>query len=225
MHFLIFIPDAKPSELDAIAKTSGLSDLLGGHDALPNAVGPESQTGLMLGWLSPANPRMHYEPSQQDWQPSVAKTDTGRPRYWVGIWKDHPPTESELRRNYTQDGPRVKFGQCTWKLPTPATVDARAVYEDDGSMRWEVVRQYSWVCDEADAVREKYLEDFGLRQVMFAVNPKEQVDWLLKLLRINYRITPEVAVYLDLWIGQRHLIDVVLATLKLTRTGGDSDGQ
>jgi hypothetical protein len=88
-------------------------------------------------------------------------------------------------------------------------------------MRWEVIRQFSWVCDEAEQLRQQYLEDFGIRSTVFRVDPSAQVGWLLKLLQINYRITPEVAVCLDLWVGKEHLLDVFLTTLGLTRKQSD----
>jgi hypothetical protein len=107
-----------------------------------------------------------------------------------------------------------------WKLPTPDTVDSRAVYADDGSMKWEVIRQFSWVCDEAKLLREQYMEEFGFREMVFRVDPSQQVNWLLKLLQINYRILPEVAIHLDMWIGKDHIIDTVLNTLGLHRKAG-----
>jgi len=223
VHFLVHVPcDVK--SLEQTAKVAGLTHLFGGHDVLPNHAGPGGeQFGVMLGWLSPGNPLMHYSPEQQDWTPSVVKDENGKPRYWVGIWKEKPPTESELRRHYTQAGPLVRMGNQSWKLPTPDTVDSRAVYADDGSMRWEVIRQFSWVCDEAQALRQQYLDEFGLRDMVFRVDPSQQVGWLLKLLQINYRILPEVAIALDMWVGKDHIIDTVLSTLGLSRKGA-SDG-
>lgn len=220
MHYLIHLPNCIPADLETRAKTAGILHLLGGHDLLPVHPGPGG-TGLMLGWLSPQAPHMHYEPTSQEWVPSVLKTDEGTPLYWVGFWKDKQPKENELRRHYTQAGPLVQFGEQRWKFPTPDTVDSRAVYADDGSMRWEVIRQFSWVCDEAEQLRQQYLEDFGLRSTVFRVDPSAQIGWLLKLLQINYRMTPEVAVYLDLWVGKEHLLDVFLTTLGLTRKQSD----
>lgn len=214
---MIFLPGCGPQQLEQTAKVCGLSSLLSGHDVLPNMPGPQELSGLMIGWLSPTNPRMHFEAQSQEWVPSVAKDESGGSRYWVGFWKDKPPLENELRRHYTQAGALTKFGNQSWKLPTPDTVDARAVYADDGSMRWEVVRQFSWVCDEAEQLRNQYLEEFGVRSLVFNVEPSAQIGWLLKLLEINYRITPEVAVYLDLWVGRDYLLDVFLKTLGLVR--------
>lgn len=218
---MLHIPDCTPAALESTSRACGLSSLLTGHDVLPNMPGPHGGTGLQIGWPSPTQPRFHYEADSQQWVPSILKDDVGKPRYWVGFWKDQTPKENELRRHYTQAGPLVELGNQRWKLPTPTTIDARAVYADDGSMRWEVIRQYSWVCDEAEQLRQTYLEEFGLRSIVFRSEPSAQIGWLLKLLQINYRITPEVAVHLDLWIGKDKILDLFLSTLGLSRV---SDG-
>ena len=218
MHFLVYIPNCQPVELEPRAKAAGVYDLLGGHDVMPNVSGPGDSVGIMLGWLSPTNPRLDYSPAEQEWVPSVLKQD-GKPVYWVGFWKKESPRENEMRRPYTQSGPLVKLGEHKWKLPTPDTVDARAVYADDGSMRWETVRQFAWMCDEANAIRDEYLEGFALREMVFKAEPSVQINWLLKLLRVNYRLTPEVAIHLDLWIGKDHIMDLFLSTLGLQRKG------
>jgi hypothetical protein len=52
---------------------------------------------------------------------------------------------------------------------------------------------------------------------VFRNEPSAQINWLLKLLQINYRITPEVAVALDLWVGKDKILDLFLTTLGLSR--------
>lgn len=231
MHYEIFIPEWSPrgdagEKLETVARRGGFADLLGGHDVLRCDEGPDDKSGALIGWLSPENTQLVFRPDRQVWLPSFAKSEGGQSFYYVGIWKDHPPTESELRRHYTQDGERVKLGESKWILPTPTTVDARAVYADDGqSMRWEPVRQFSWMCDEAEAMRERYLGPaFGLRNLEFECNPIEQVNWLLRLLRVNYRLTPEVADFLGMWTRKHIVIDAVLATLGLKRKEPGEDG-
>jgi len=137
VHFLVFLPNATQQTLEHDCKLSGLTDLRGGEDVLPAVSGPDGQTGIMLGWTSPTSPHMHYDAGKQDWLPSLLKDDAGKSRYWIGVWRDSPPKESELRRNYTQAGARTQFGAEKWKLPKPDTVDSRAVSADDGSMPWE----------------------------------------------------------------------------------------
>jgi hypothetical protein len=216
MHFLLHLPNCTPADLESRCRAAGLSHLLGGHDVLPAHAGPRDTTGVMVGWLSPQAPHMHYAAERQQWFSGIVRGESG-PLYSVGIWTADPPKENELRRHYTQAGPLIELAGQRWKMPTPDTVDSRAVYADDGSMRWEVVRQFAWMCDEAKSLRETYLEEFGIRQTVFQIDPSAQINWLLKLLQVNYRITPEIAVALDLWIGKEKLLDIFLTTLGLQR--------
>lgn len=223
VHFLIHIPDCSPADLQLRAKGAGLADLLGGHDALHYQTGPAGTSGLNIGWLSPGNGRLEYSPDEQDWVPSILQVN-GKPAYWVGFWKSSAPTEGELRRVPTQEGERVKFGNQLWKLPTPDTVDARAVYAAEGTMFWEPIAQFAWMVDESKALRDTYLEEGGLRMMVFRAEPSAQINWLLKLLRVNYRMTPEVAVRLDLWVGKDHILKTFLKTLGLVPKSEASDG-
>lgn len=221
MHFLTFIPDCSPNQIEDRAKAAGLLDLLGGHNAVVWNEGPGGLSGVVIAHMQVIGSRHDYSPKEQEWVPSVAKID-GKPLYYVGFWTKEEPKENELRRHYTQAGPLTQFGAAKWKLPTPDTVDARAVYADDGSMRWETIRQFSWMCDEAKIIRDEYLQEFGVRDMVFRVEPSVQINWLLKLLRVNYRLLPEVAVRLDMWTGKDHIMDTFLSTLGLQR--GKSDG-
>lgn len=220
MHFLTFIPDCQPNQIEDRAKAAGLLDLLGGHNVVVCNNGPDGLSGVMIAHMQVIGSRHDYSPNEQEWVKSVQKID-GKPLYYVGFWTKEEPKENELRRHYTQAGPLVQFGNAKWKLPTPNTVDARAVYADDGSMRWETIRQFSWMCDEAKIIREEYLQNFGMRDMVFRVEPSAQVNWLLKLLRVNYRLLPEVAVRLDMWTGRDHIIDTFLDTLDLKRSKPD----
>jgi len=221
VHFLTFIPDCSPNQIEDRAKAAGLLDLLGGHNAVVWNEGPGGLSGVVIAHMQAIGSRHDYSPKEQEWVPSVAKID-GKPLYYVGFWTKEEPKEGELRRHYTQAGPLTQFGAAKWKLPTPDTVDARAVYADDGSMRWETIRQFSWMCDEAKIIRDQYLQEFGVRDMVFRVEPSVQINWLLKLLRVNYRLLPEVAVRLDMWTGKDHIMDTFLSTLGLQR--GKSDG-
>lgn len=246
MHFTLFIPGWTPhggtdhQPLETIARQRGFADCLGQHDVMPiNGDTPAGEgAGTLLGWLNPQNQLLEYRPTQQLWLPSVVRSDTdGQPLYFVGMWKEFehtagkvtrqfgPPTERELRRSYTQEGVKVKLGEFTWILPTPDTVDSRAVYADDGqSMYWEPLRQFAWMTDERKLMQDRYLNEGLSEQTMqFAMDPKEQCEWLLKLLRVNYRLLPELAVHLNLWTRKQHIMDTVLLSLGLIRKDA-SDG-
>lgn len=225
MNYLLFFPDISAKKLPETARRAGLSTVVDiGFDAIAGDNAVAGKAGLHVGWTSPTSPFVNCRPSEQEWVPSLVKNEDGTPIYWVGFWRDKPPSQSELRRPYTQPGQRVKFGAETWILPTPDSVDARAVYADDGSMRWEVTRQFAWMCDEAKDLAETYVKEFGLRRLLFDADPRVQIDWLLKLLQVNYRLTPEVAVHLDMWTGRDHIMDTFLSTIGLKRREEGSDG-
>ena len=58
------------------------------------------------------------------------------------------------------------------------------------------------------------------RSFQFTNEPSPQIEWIIRLLQINYRILPEVAVYLDLFSGSKEsMMDLILFTLQLARKG------
>lgn len=224
MHYLIWIdrPAQDSTPLEAVLTAKGLADHF--ERCEPKRLGngketPTGNPGLLCAWLKPGDDRHYFRTDEQTWIPSIAKSD-GVPLYHVGLFNDSLPTESELRRHYTQHGDWIRFGSEKWKMPTPATVPQSAQYNDDGSMRWVPIREFAWVSDEAHKMAEEYVESYD-RQVEFIMDPKPQIDWLLRLLRINYRLTPEVAAHLNLWTGQREMMDALLSTLGLQRKGAE----
>lgn len=226
MHYLLFIPrkaEGHDNNIDLTSRLSevGLADHVAGAMPCNIASGPDGLNGFIIGWGNVVG-KLQYKPDAQTWVKSVPRTGVDAGAYYIGIWNDSPPTEGELRREYTQTGKFVPLGSDRWKIPTPDTVDKHAVYNDDGSMRWETVRQFAWLVDEATKLQNEYLEHGSEKLMTFAFDPSEFVGWLLRLLRINYRLTPEVAAHLELFrAGQ--VADAVLASLGLQRTGGSGD--
>jgi hypothetical protein len=214
VHFQLFLPDCDLQNIEAEAKRRGVLDLLGDHDGIPIGEGPGNKAGLLLAWLKPGD-RHLYAPNQQTWIPSRVKSEAGQPLYHVGIWNDKAPQENELRRRYTQEGKRVQLGLEKWLLPTPDTVDSRVVYADDGTMRWEPLRQFSWMCDEAKRLNDEYIESGSARMFVYNIDPSAQIEWLVQLLRVNYRMLPELSIHMELWQRKQHVLTIFLDTLGL----------
>jgi hypothetical protein len=225
VHFQLFLPDCDLQNIEAEAKRRGVLDLLGDHDGMPIGEGPGNKAGLLVAWLKPGD-RHLYAPDQQTWIPSRVKSEAGQPLYYVGIWNDKAPQQAELRRRRSQGGNWCQLGSERWLVPTPKSVDRRAVYIDDSSsMRWEPLSEFSWMCDEARMLHDLYLEETGTRLFVYKIDPGPQIEWLLRLLRVNYRITAEVAAHLDLWVDRDNaLLDAFLETLELFRPKGSNDG-
>lgn len=219
MHYQLFVPNVSQQDtpdLETLGRHRGILDVFGGHDVLYREC-CDGHSGLLIAWLSPQNSQHCYRPEAQTWLPSIRRGADGVPLYYIGLWNDSPPTPRELRRVYTQEGTRTKLGNHSWLLPTPDTVDSKAVYNDDGTMRWEPVRQFRWLCDEAAEMRDLYLQhkEGLIRQLTYQLEPSAQVEWLMKLLRVNYRFLPELADPLDMFVRKMHIWRVFLSTIGL----------
>lgn len=227
MHYQLFLPTGNVEQsLNESLAAVGLADHAGNATPIKCEKGPGGLSGKLVGWISTAagSTCLDYRPDKQTWIESVPVDGRERGAYWVGIWNDSPPTESELRRPYTQSGEWVEFAASKWKLPTVGSVDRYAAYNDDGSMRWVPVREFAWLMDESEKLKEEYLQSWGAKELAFQFNPTEFVDWLLRLLRVNYHMTPEVAAHLELWRSGQ-VADAVLLSLGLSRVSEEpSDG-
>ncbi len=228
MHYQIYLPtsaEKHDGSLERHMAAVGLADHADSAMSFPDIHGPDGKVGQLVGWLSTASgqTRLEYKPAEQTWLKSLPLDGREAGAYWVGVQNDSPPTESQLRRAYTQAGERVQLGEQKWKLPTPHHVDRQAQYNDDGSMKWVPVREFAWLIDEAQQIKEDMIENWGVKQMTFEVEPSEFVHWLLKLLRVNYHLTPEVAAHLNLWRSS-HVVEAVLHSLSLSRVEESTDG-
>lgn len=220
MHYQLFLPEwplnPDAERIEAESRKRGITDIWDNSDKLPAHDGPSGKPGLLVAWLNPKNTQHVYDPSKQTWIPSIQKLDSGEHAYWIGIWNGKEPVEKELRRHYTREGMLTELGGQKWIIPTPTTVDQRAVYNDDGSMRWEPIRQFSWMCDEAKLIADALSQSsVGGLELEFDNNPVRQIEWIIRLLRVNYRMLPELAAHLELWTRRQHILSTYLATLNL----------
>ena len=219
MHYQIYLPaidSDRQLTLDERMALCGLADQADNAMSVPCVEGPDKAAGTLVGWLNTAagNIRCEYKTEEQTWIKSVPHEGRDAGSYWVGIWNDSPPTEGELRRCDTQFGEWTQLGDHKWKIPTPQSAPRQGLYNDDGKMRWEPLRRYQWLIDESDKYKQECLKDWGTKAYRFTFEPSEFVHWILKLLRVNYHITPEVAVHLEMW-RDTQLSDAVVRSLGL----------
>lgn len=224
MHYQLFLPNSTKPNGGSFAdwlSAVGLEDHHDGHSHVMET-GPAGE-GALVGWIhSRSNQRqITYRPEQQTWLPALPLDGQEAGRYWVGFDNANPPQENELRRSYTQVGEFMQLGADRWKVPTLNSVPQEAQYRDDGSMQWVAIREYAWLSDEAQKMRAEVIMDFEQRLVRLNDDPAEFVAWALRLLRVNYRMLPEVATRLHLWKSD-DLIDVVLRSLGMKRAGEES---
>ena len=232
MHYLLYLPnDEKSGALKERLTAVGLDDHIDNATSNGCEAGPDGKPGTLLGWTSTAsgNTRIEYRADEQEWKASYKTESADAGAYWVGIWTASPPTEGELRRHYTQQGELTEFGSNKekWKLPTPGSVRRRVSFEamaaDDGSDRWVPVRAMSWLIDEAARYRDEVLDNSREKILTFQWNPHEWAYWVLRLLKVNYHLTPEVADYLELFQDEQ-VKEGVLKSLELRVVEGEDDG-
>jgi len=192
-HHLIFVPAtiSKGRPLDVVFKELNLEDHMGG--CLPLAVSegdsPSGESGILCGWQSPGDNNVIVNKEKQKWMKSASG-------YWVGIWSDSYPTEEQLRRPYMQPGLWIPglAGDKTWKLPIPETLNPRMALDDEGTWKFVPMREYAWYVEEIQKRRAEMetVEEDGQTFWRYNLNPLVDIALLIRVLRINYRLLPEV---------------------------------
>jgi len=204
MRFLIYIPgqnsEGTPKEL---FETVGLGDIAGGIDVKPSE-GPDGERGRLCGWLSSTQNQLIYKPESQVWIPSAKAGDRDSGAYWVGIWNDSAPTEEDLRKPNCRRGSFIKLGNGErWSVVVPESIDRFPLLNADGTLTWVADESFNWLVTSIDKRRADALatvDEDGLVDIKF--NFVDDWQFLVSVLQINYRITPEVVSHMRLFSQQ-----------------------
>jgi len=213
-HHLIFIGSSCTGDGEVL-KRLGLEDHIAGMEAsqLAGEQSPDGEPGNLYAWRAKGNEQMVVNKDKQTW----VKSASG---YWVGIWNESPPSETELRRPYMQNGVWLEFGEekkGTWKLPTPATIDQKLALSDDGNWKYLPIRQLAWYSEEMSKRRAgcEIIGDGDEAKINVSFDVYDATALIVRALRINYRITPEVCHLLDLFT-ERNITNAYGKILGLT---------
>ena len=200
MRFLIHIPTKageKAPPAPELFRSVGLPESLAqGVDVMPKE-GPGGP-GLMFGWLDSKQPDNRYLKDQQTWIPSNTQWGGKQGAYWVGIWKDSPPTEQDLRRPDHRQGVQIRLGDDdSWSIPTPNTLDRFPQFDSQGKLTWSVDEEFNWLTTDLEKRKSTGLNEDG-DTVSFIYDDETDFEFICRLIQVNYRITPEVIVHLRL---------------------------
>lgn len=202
MRFLVFVPTDQSSLSKSpkdVLQSVGLGELAAGID-VRRVQGPEEKAGLLFGWLSPDQNQLRYTPSEQTWIPSAKHGDRESGAYWVGFWNSAPPTERDLRRPDVRKGNFVRLGNGeSWSICDLEKLDRFPLLQPDGTLKWVVDERYNWLVTEVEkrCVEAIVANDEGGMILTFDLT--NDWFWLVAILQINYRITPEVVSHLRLF--------------------------
>ena len=202
MYFNYFLPGRRSVTLDELLQL-GLGHVFEPETAAPPKTpftpcgvtnGPGGQHGLIV---SPSDQYCGYYQQRQVWKREVGGD------YWVGMWKDQPPTPDTLARANLIPGQWVRLGDGhAWLFPT-----ARHWGEEDDRVVWEcglpsrLTRDDSgrWVSGD---VKPRYQELWRLATELLeaiwagtATQFAERDNLVIECLRCNYRVS---AIEIDL---------------------------
>lgn len=198
-HHLVFVENelAKGEPKEVLFKRIGLEDHTAGAVGLQVSAedSPSGNAGTLFAWTTKGDDQIIVKKDQQEWMKSCDG-------YWVGVWKDNLPTEERIRRPYMQKGVWVALGTGDkWKLPTVATIDQELALKDDGKWEYKPLRELSWYSEEIEKRQSSF--DYeetpeGGMNVNLRYDPLEDIQLVIRALRINYRILPEVVAMMRL---------------------------
>jgi len=204
MRFLIYIPGQNSTGTSKeLFEKVGLGDIASGIDVKPSE-GPDGDRGRLCAWLSSTQNQLIYKPESQTWIPSAKAGDRESGAYWVGIWNDSAPTEEDLRKPNCRRGSFIKLGNGErWSVVVPESIDRFPLLNTDGTLTWVADESFNWLVTSIDKRRADALStinDDGSVEISFNF----AADWqfLVKVLQINYRITPEVVAHMRLFSQQ-----------------------
>ena len=189
--------DGSPSDL---LKSVGLDHLSKAID-VKQSEGPDGERGRLFWWPdSKTAGQFLYKPGTQTWIPSAKDGDRESGAYWIGFFNDSPPTEEDLRKPDHRPGTFVKLGDGgRWLISTPKTIDRYPLLNSDGTITWVVDEEFNWLTSTLQKRLSEVVESIGDDGKMyhtFVIND----DWqfMVRVLQINYRITPEIVARLKL---------------------------
>lgn len=120
-------------------------------------------------------------------------------------WNDSPPTEEDLRKpNHRLGGSFIKLGNGErWSIVVPESIHRFPLLNADGTLTWVADESFNWLVTSIPECRADALSTInedGFVEISFNF----AADWqfLVSVLQINYRVTPEVVSHMRLFSQQ-----------------------
>jgi hypothetical protein len=202
-HFLLYLPGAKGQSAKMFGEI-GLPDLAAGAEFMESQ-GPDGGRGALVAWRKPAadDKRFHFARDLQTWIPAVPAGELAAGRYWVGVWKDSLPKPAELARGengtvpHTGHSLQLGDGQC-WIFPDARELPRDFVFDGAGELTMVIQPAFQPLREEALQWLDRLVEGAAVDGRKTVLSYSELFAFLLKGLRLNYRIVPEVVTALAL---------------------------
>lgn len=185
MHYQIFIPSQTGGT--NLLESVGLADHVEGAECrqVNAGSGPHELGGTLFAWPRAGQP-WGVNDEKQTWIPCA--------EYHVGVWNDSPPVPGDLLRRRPHRGAYCKLGDGNqWLIPAWQQLPRNVVLLPDGTTTLEVKPKYLPLWEAAEYWGRK----FGGVSSPFSF--LELSNFCILLLRLNYRIAPELTGHLELF--------------------------
>jgi hypothetical protein len=211
-HHFIFLPQASIPEDKTVHPLTavGLADHVACADRKPIPTGPDGGPGLLYAWLGgQQDKRWHYSEAEQDWTASPPIDDLPAGRFYVGVWKNSPPSPEELTRpGRAPWGEALTLGDGrTWMLPPADLLPKTYSIAANGQPGGRVKPEYQDLLAERDSLAVRLLGPPTM------VPPLEVAGFLTRCLAVNYRIEITLALHLGLF-DEQNIESVLIAALQ-----------
>ena len=206
-HHFIWIPQqhVRGFKVEERLSAVGLADHADGADSI-HCAGPAG-TGQLFAWRKNSLQPMHYNANEQTWVAAAKNGDRPEGRYWVGVFKDSPPTPQDVQRPGQLHGLGIELGDgAKWRIPVPHALPHDLILQSDGSMKHEPKERYQSISIEADEWRGRLKAD------QLPVDYEELYAFCVRCLSLNYRMPPELPSLLRL-IDTANVKHVIFAAL------------
>lgn len=217
MHFILFLPGARTT--DGSLDDVGLGDLKAGCHTLPIHSGPDGNPGLLISWRTNSGLfQLTYAPDRQIWIPGTGGPGHPPGSYWLGWSTASPPSPEDLLRETPFRGVSVTLGDgCEWTFPRVSQVPRDLVRGDCGEILLMPQPRFAQFCIAAD----RWQAALAQLPPGGGVALNELMEFAELALRVNYRITPELASQRRLWSsGAEGTVARAVVAMLLPEGGG-----
>jgi len=135
---------------------------------------------------------LYFKPNEQSWKESI------NGKYWLGFYKDSPPTEKTLRRKKQLAGHEVELADGNkWLVPVARIITGGSklpqtlIFGKDGEVVAEAIPKYAQFSAKVEKLWEDFRSEFDGEKKQPKLTSKEQIEVAVEALGFNYRVGME----------------------------------
>ncbi len=180
--FLYFIPKAKTFGPDDATRLE--------LDHLPKSLtkcqvndGPDGAGGLIMVITGKEQATAQYKAAEQEWH----KQKGGD--FWIGFWKENPPTPEDLLRTDSPVGVAYPLDGVNWTIPAQAALPSYMGMDKLGNWVRMVKPKHMSLQEDAEKIYQVYLGEKNDVENPLIFTEVEKCELCVRALAINYFVS------------------------------------